>query len=95
MLRPLLVLARLMLPACGSLMYYRTNAGVPATALMESADGGVTWTRPALRDSPPSNIASYPFQPTTIDLKKVRSQLGRLRRGETYVEGEDLAHLDD
>ena len=28
-------------------------------------------------DSPPSNIASYPFQPNGIDLRKIRRQLGR------------------
>lgn len=27
-------------------------------------------------DSPPSNIASYPFQPNKMDLKKIRGQLG-------------------
>ena len=26
-------------------------------------------------DSPPSNIASYPFQPTKKDIKKIRKQL--------------------
>jgi biotin synthase-related radical SAM superfamily protein len=26
-------------------------------------------------DSPPSNIASYPFQPSKTDLRKIRSQL--------------------
>ena len=41
-------------------------------------------------DSPPSDIASYPFQPATVDLKKIRAQLGRLRAGETYEEGEDI-----
>jgi biotin synthase len=28
-------------------------------------------------DSPPSNIASYPFQPNKTDLRKIRRQLGR------------------
>ena len=27
-------------------------------------------------DSPPSNIASFPFQPERKDIKKVRKQLG-------------------
>jgi biotin synthase len=42
-------------------------------------------------DSPPSNIASYPFQPTTADLRKIRHQLGREKAGEPYSEGEELA----
>ena len=46
-------------------------------------------------DSPPSNIASYPFAPATVDLKKIRHQLRRLKAGQSYVEGEDLAHLDE
>jgi biotin synthase len=46
-------------------------------------------------DSPASDIASYPFQPAAVDLKKIRAQLGRLRAGESYRDGEDLAHLDD
>ena len=41
-------------------------------------------------DSPPSNIASYPFQPVAVDLRKIRHQLGRERPGETYVEGEEF-----
>lgn len=45
-------------------------------------------------DSPPSNIASYPFQPQDADLKRIRHQLGMPRPGETYVEGEEL-ELDD
>jgi biotin synthase-related radical SAM superfamily protein len=27
-------------------------------------------------DSPPSNIASYPFQPNKTDIRKIRRQLG-------------------
>ena len=27
-------------------------------------------------DSPPSNIASYPFQPAKADIRKIRRQLG-------------------
>ena len=46
-------------------------------------------------DSPPSDIASYPFAPTAVDLKKIRAQLARLRSGETYTPGEEFAHLDD
>ncbi len=46
-------------------------------------------------DSPPSNIASYPFQPIAVDLKKIRAQLHRQRVGETYQSGEEFEHLDD
>ncbi|HRK17938.1 MAG TPA: radical SAM protein [Hyphomicrobiaceae bacterium] len=41
-------------------------------------------------DSPPSNIASYPFQPQAADVRKIRSQLGMEKPGEVYVEGEEL-----
>jgi biotin synthase-related radical SAM superfamily protein len=41
-------------------------------------------------DSPPSNIASYPFQPSAPDLRKIREQLGMPRAGEAYVPGEEL-----
>jgi biotin synthase len=41
-------------------------------------------------DSPPSNIASYPFQPAAVDLRKIRHQLGRERPGEAYTDGEDI-----
>ncbi len=41
-------------------------------------------------DSPPSNIASYPFQPGAVDLRKIRNQLGLERAGQAYVEGEEL-----
>ncbi|MCP5083041.1 MAG: radical SAM protein [Alphaproteobacteria bacterium] len=41
-------------------------------------------------DSPPSNIASYPFQPADVDIRKIRSQMGMLRDGETYEGGEDI-----
>jgi biotin synthase len=41
-------------------------------------------------DSPPSNIASYPFQPRSGDLRKIRHQLGREKPGEHYEEGEEL-----
>ena len=41
-------------------------------------------------DSPPSNIASYPFQPTGVHVRKIRWQLGRERAGERYEEGEEL-----
>lgn len=41
-------------------------------------------------DSPPSNIASYPFQPGPADLRKIRHQLGMEKPGEAYVEGEEI-----
>jgi biotin synthase len=41
-------------------------------------------------DSPPANIASYPFQPAAADLRRIRHQLGRERPGESYVEGEEI-----
>lgn len=41
-------------------------------------------------DSPPSNIASYPFQPQAEDLRLIRKQLGRERADDPYVEGEEL-----
>ena len=41
-------------------------------------------------DSPPSNIASYPFQPEAADLRKIRNQLGREKPGEAYVPGEEM-----
>ena len=41
-------------------------------------------------DSPPSNIASYPFQPTPVHLKRIRWQLSREKAGERYEEGEEL-----
>ncbi len=41
-------------------------------------------------DSPPSDIASYPFQPVDVDLRRIRSQLDMQKPGETYEEGDDL-----
>lgn len=41
-------------------------------------------------DSPPSNIASYPFQPKPSDLRKIRYQLNMERPGESYQPGEEL-----
>ena len=84
--------------------------GIPATELDSIIDAGTAFRtsgcpgkfaddisacdRP-YGDSPVSNIASYPFAPATVDLKKIRHQLHRLKPGQSYVEGEDLAHLDD
>ena len=45
-------------------------------------------------DSPPSNIASYPFQPEEVDIRKIRHQLSMSKPGETYVEGEEFEALD-
>ncbi len=41
-------------------------------------------------DSPPTDIASYPFRLDDVDIRRVRHQLGRPRDGETYEEGEEL-----
>jgi biotin synthase len=41
-------------------------------------------------DSPPSNIASYPFQPGPAHLRRIRHQLGMEKPGEAYVEGEEI-----
>jgi biotin synthase len=41
-------------------------------------------------DSPPSNIASYPFQPAAADLRRIRHQLDREKAGEPYRDGEEL-----
>lgn len=46
-------------------------------------------------DSPPSNIASYPFQPAPVDLRKIRHQLAMPKPGDApYAEGEDIDALD-
>lgn len=44
-------------------------------------------------DSPPSDIASYPFQPDAIDLKKIRKQLGKEDPNNPYIEGEEFDSL--
>ena len=41
-------------------------------------------------DSPPSNIASYPFQPAPVDIRRIRHQLDREKPGETYEPGEEF-----
>ena len=46
-------------------------------------------------DSPPSNIASYPFPLEDVDIRKVRSQLDMDRPGDSYVPGEEFDALDD
>jgi biotin synthase len=45
-------------------------------------------------DSPPSNIASYPFQPEAVDIRKIRHQLDMSLPGESYVDGEEFDNLD-
>ncbi|WP_371310833.1 radical SAM protein [Hyphomonas sp.] len=45
-------------------------------------------------DSPPSNIASYPFQPAAADLRRIRHQLDMEKPGEEYVDGEEFDYLD-
>lgn len=41
-------------------------------------------------DSPPSNIASYPFQPADVDIRRIRHQLDRQKPGEMYEPGEEF-----
>ena len=41
-------------------------------------------------DSPPSDIASYPFQPADVDIRRIRSQLDMLKLGQSYEDGDDL-----
>lgn len=41
-------------------------------------------------DSPPSNIASYPFQPESQDIRRIRHQLDREKPGEIYEPGEEF-----
>ena len=45
-------------------------------------------------DSPPRNIASYPFQPEAVDIRKIRHQLDMSRPGENYIDGEEFENLD-
>jgi biotin synthase len=46
-------------------------------------------------DSPPSNIASYPFALHDVDIRKVRSQLGMEKPGQSYEPGEEFENPDD
>lgn len=46
-------------------------------------------------DSPPSNIASYPFAPGPADLRKIRHQLDLEKPGEKYVPGEEIEAAGD
>ena len=46
-------------------------------------------------DSPPSNIASYPFALEDVDIRKVRYQLGREKPSQTYRPGEEFDFDDD
>lgn len=45
-------------------------------------------------DSPPTNIASYPFQPGPADLRRIRNQLGYEKPDEAYVSGEEFEVID-
>jgi biotin synthase len=44
-------------------------------------------------DSPVSDIASYPFKPEGVHMKKIRQQLNMEKPGETYVPGEEFEDL--
>lgn len=82
-----------------------SDFGMPASELSVIIDAGIAFRtsgcpgkfaedisacdRP-YGDSPPSNIASYPFALKDVDIRKVRSQLGMLRPGETYEPGEEF-----
>ncbi len=45
-------------------------------------------------DSPPSDIASYPFQPEGAHLKRIRKQLAMEKPGENYDPGDEFEELD-
>ncbi len=45
-------------------------------------------------DSPPSDIASYPFQPADGDLRRIRHQLDMEKPGEAYEEGDEFEGLE-
>ena len=82
-----------------------SDFGMPASELSVIIDAGIAFRtsgcpgkfaedisacdRP-YGDSPPSNIASYPFALKDVDIRKVRSQLGMLRPGENYEPGEEF-----
>ncbi len=82
-----------------------SDFGMPASELSVIIDAGIAFRtsgcpgkfaedisacdRP-YGDSPPSNIASYPFALKDVDIRKVRSQLGMSRPGETYEPGEEF-----
>ncbi len=86
-----------------------TDFGIPQSELDMTIDSGIAFRtsgcpgkfaddisacdRP-YGDSPPSNIASYPFQPEAVDIRKIRQQLDMERPGETYEEGDDLELVD-
>jgi biotin synthase len=85
---------------CGRVRDY----GLPARELDAVIDGGVAFRtsgcpgkfaddisacdRP-YGDSPPSDIASYPFQPSDADLRRIRHQLDRSLPDRPYVPGEE------
>jgi len=82
-----------------------SDFGLPASELAAIIDAGIAFRtsgcpgkfaddisacdRP-YGDSPPSDIASYPFAPGPVDLRKIRSQLGMDKPGESYTPGEEF-----
>ena len=44
-------------------------------------------------DSPVSDIASYPFKPEGVHMRKIRQQLDMEKPGETYQQGEEFDEL--
>src|SRR5690606_36215938 len=56
-------------------------------------DDGSACDRP-YGDSPPSDIASYPFQPSVADLRRIRQQHGMERPDDPYWEGEEVEQED-
>ncbi len=82
-----------------------TDFGMPASELSAIVDAGIAFRtsgcpgkfaedisacdRP-YGDSPPSNIASYPFPLKEVDLRRVRSQLDMQKPGESYTPGEEF-----
>ena len=82
-----------------------TDFGMPQSELSAIVDAGIAFRtsgcpgkfaedisacdRP-YGDSPPSNIASYPFPLKDVDIRKVRSQLDMLRPDESYEDGEEF-----
>ena len=82
-----------------------SDFGMPASELSTIIDAGIAFRtsgcpgkfaddisacdRP-YGDSPPSNIASYPFALKDVDIRRVRSQLGMEKPGEKYTPGEEF-----
>ncbi len=82
-----------------------TDFGMPKSELSAIIDAGIAFRtsgcpgkfaddisacdRP-YGDSPPSNIASYPFPLKEVDIRRVRSQLAMEKPGESYTPGEEF-----